>query len=103
MASPPATLAQHWGRDLGDLLIAAAKCHDWPLENELIFQLSTSSKLSEGGIENLHIEAGTIDQALSELYRKQSAELSLAEWMLALPRWLEVMFRGFVKTFSNPI
>jgi hypothetical protein len=92
--SPPATLAQHWGRDLALSLIAAAKDCDWAYANEFIYGLSTSSKLSEGIVDNLHTGIGTIDQALTELYRKQAQELSPHEAMRQLPRWLEVMFRG---------
>ena len=99
-ASPPTTLTQQWGRDLARSLVAEAWDPSAALANNLIFRLSTSSKLSEADIENLHTGAGTIDQALSELYRKQSAELSLEEAAPVLPRWLEVTFRGLARNLD---
>src|SRR6185369_6632490 len=67
-ASPPATLAQQWGRDLARPLVAEAKEPNAFLANNLIFRLSTSSRLSERGAGDLHTGVGTINQALTELY-----------------------------------
>ncbi len=74
-ASPPATLAQQWGRELAQSLAVAAKSADWTFGNKLIHALGTSSKLAEAMLDAAHTNVGTIDQALNELYRKQNVEL----------------------------
>jgi hypothetical protein len=92
-ASPPATLAQNWGRDLAATLIASAKDSKFHQGNALVFRLSNSSKLSELAADGSARTAGTLSQALSELYRKQTSALTIAESIGTMPRWLEVVFR----------
>lgn len=103
-ASPPGTLAQHWGRDLAPSYIANANASNQFLAGNLIYRLMTSSKLLEGAVDALHVEVGTIGEALSELYRKQTAELLVERAILFLPRWLEVLFRGLARNLDpDPI
>jgi hypothetical protein len=99
-ASPPGTLAQHWGRDLSRSLIATTKNFDWAFANRLIYQLGISPKLSEAVAGGIHTDIGTLDQALSEAYRKQSVGLSLSEAVPQLARWLEVTFKGLAKDLA---
>jgi tetratricopeptide (TPR) repeat protein len=97
---PPATLAQHWGRDLACTLIAEASNPDKTVAKNLILRVSTSSRLSEGNIDSQLVRAGTIDQTLSELYRKYNSDLTLREKTPLLPRWLEIVYKGLVTSLD---
>ena len=92
-ASPPATLAQTWGRDLAQSLVALVIASTEDSAAQLIYRLGISSKLSEEITDSLLTTPGTLDQALRELYCKQTAEIATEESVSLLPRWLDVLFR----------
>jgi hypothetical protein len=89
--TPPTTIAQDWGRALARCVKAAAQSLDWELAGSMIHNLGLSSRLDAGSVPNRH--NGTLNQALTELYRIQSNEFSLAESMRLLPRWLDILLK----------